>query len=93
MSSRTSRRKFLKKALSGTGLAVVATGSNTFNSLAAAPPFWGKYRGTVVNVTDPELRGRIQASVPDVLGTAVSGWAMPAVPFAGLSHGRDLCKS
>ncbi len=29
--------------------------------------FWGKYRGTVANNIDPELRGRLQVIVPDVL--------------------------
>jgi hypothetical protein len=89
MSSKTSRRKFLKKTLMGAGLAIATTGLNPTGS-SAAGPFWGKYRGTVVNVTDPELRGRLQATVPDVLGTAVSGWAFPAVPFAGASHGLVL---
>jgi hypothetical protein len=31
--------------------------------------FLGKYRGTVVNTADPEQVARLQAIVPDVLGT------------------------
>lgn len=54
-----------------------------------APPasgharFYGKYRGTVQNNVDPMLMGRLLVSVPSVLGSAGTGWAMPCVPFAG----------
>jgi len=37
----------------------------------------------VINNIDPLKIGRIQAMVPDVLGTTPSGWAMPCVPCAG----------
>ncbi len=50
-------------------------------------PYWGKYRGTVTSITDPMMMGRIQASVPDVLGDQDSGWAMPCAPFGGSSTG------
>jgi uncharacterized protein involved in type VI secretion and phage assembly len=49
--------------------------------------YYGKYRGTVVNAADPERRARLQALVPDVLGTQATTWAMPAVPFTGLGAG------
>ena len=45
--------------------------------------FWGKYRGTVVNNIDPEMRGRLIVSVPDVLSLVPSTWAEPCVPLAG----------
>jgi uncharacterized protein involved in type VI secretion and phage assembly len=45
--------------------------------------YFGKYRGSVFAVDDPLNMGRIQAQVPDVLGSTPSGWAMPAVPLAG----------
>jgi Type VI secretion system/phage-baseplate injector OB domain len=45
--------------------------------------FWGKYRGTVVNNVDPELRGRVIVSVPDVLSLVPSTWAEPCTPLAG----------
>jgi uncharacterized protein involved in type VI secretion and phage assembly len=48
---------------------------------------YGKYRGTVINNVDPQLTGRIQAQVPDILGLSVSTWAMPCVPFGGLLTG------
>jgi Type VI secretion system/phage-baseplate injector OB domain len=48
---------------------------------------FGKYRGTVVNSADPELRCRIQAMVPDVAGYAISSWALPALPIGGLAMG------
>ena len=45
--------------------------------------FYGKYRGVVSDNEDPLMQGRIQATVPDVMGDARSGWAMPAAPFGG----------
>ena len=44
---------------------------------------WGKYRGTVVNNVDPEMRGRLQIMVPDVLGPSISSWAESCMPLAG----------
>lgn len=54
----------------------------------ASTRFYGKYRGKVTDVDDPEKLGRIRANVAEVLGeTEQSGWAMPAAPFAGKQHG------
>jgi uncharacterized protein involved in type VI secretion and phage assembly len=50
-------------------------------------PFFGKYRGTVVNNVDPLFMGRVQAMVPDVAGFIPSSWAMPCVPVAGINMG------
>jgi uncharacterized protein involved in type VI secretion and phage assembly len=50
-------------------------------------PYHGKYRGTVVNNIDPKQQGRLQAMVPDVLGSMPSSWAMACVPFAGIQAG------
>ncbi|WP_299773894.1 phage baseplate assembly protein V [uncultured Tateyamaria sp.] len=50
--------------------------------------YYGKYRGTVVNNVDPLLTGRIQAIVPDVSGVALSSWAMPCFPMAGIQTGN-----
>ena len=49
--------------------------------------FFGKYRGTVANNFDPTMLGRIQVSVPTVLGEGQMSWAMPCTPFAGSSVG------
>jgi len=49
--------------------------------------YFGKYRGTVATTIDPELRGRLQAIVPDVFGTQPTTWAMPAAPYAGPGAG------
>ena len=50
--------------------------------------FYGKYRGSVINNVDPMQMGRLQVSVPDVLGaTPISSWAMPCVPVAGIQMG------
>ena len=46
-------------------------------------PFWGKYRGTVTNNFDPQGQGRLQVSVPAVLGEGRLSWALPSVPYAG----------
>ena len=45
--------------------------------------FYGKYRGTVLINVDPELRGRIIATVPDVLGIVPTTWCEACVPLAG----------
>ncbi|HVB97245.1 MAG TPA: phage baseplate assembly protein V [Chloroflexota bacterium] len=49
--------------------------------------FFGKYRGKVENNLDPMQQGRVQVSVPTVLGSGKLSWAMPCVPFAGPSVG------
>ncbi len=46
-------------------------------------PYFGKYRGTVINNIDPMRSGRVQVSCPDVLGINTMSWAMPCVPFGG----------
>ncbi len=50
-------------------------------------PFFGKYRGKVENPIDLQGLGRVQVSVPDVLGSGTMAWAMPCVPYAGKSVG------
>jgi len=50
--------------------------------------FFGKYRGKVENNVDSMLQlGRIQVSVPAVLGKGCKSWAMPCVPYAGSGVG------
>jgi len=45
--------------------------------------YYGKYRGTVVQNIDPELRGRIMCEVTDVLGLVPSTWCEPCAPLSG----------
>lgn len=45
--------------------------------------FFGKYRGKVENNVDPQQQGRVQVSVPAVLGDGRLSWAMPCAPYAG----------
>ena len=52
--------------------------------------FYGKYRGLVTDVDDPEKLGRIVAQVPEVFEEEETPWAMPSVPFAGAGHGLVL---
>lgn len=54
------------------------------------PPFYGKYRGVVTDNEDLLMQGRIRAKVQDVLGDNESGWALPAVPYAGNGVGLFL---
>ena len=49
----------------------------------AGGKFLGKYRATVLQNVDPEQRGRLQLTVPDVLGALPSTWAEACVPLAG----------
>jgi hypothetical protein len=51
------------------------------------PPYWGKYRGKVLDNADPLNLGRIVASVPGVHAEFPSGWAMPCLPFGGTNMG------
>jgi len=52
--------------------------------------FFGKYRGTVADNSDPQKRGRIKARVPDIFGNEDSGWALPSLPYAGDGVGLFL---
>jgi len=52
-----------------------------------ADRFYGKYRGMVVQNVDPLNLGRLQALVPEVLGTVPSGFATPCAPYAGTGSG------
>ncbi len=48
--------------------------------------FYGKYRGVVADNADPQGRGRLRLTVPDVLGAGVSLWAEACLPpLAGLA--------
>ena len=49
--------------------------------------FFGKYRGKVVNNLDPMQLGRVQVSVPAILGEGRMSWAMPCTPYAGSGVG------
>jgi len=51
---------------------------------------FGKYRGLVSDIGDPDGMGRIRATVPAVYGEIDSPWALPALPFAGAGHGLVL---
>ncbi len=49
--------------------------------------YYGKYRGYVSSVSDPQNLGRIKAYVPRLLGEAETGWCMPCAPYAGPDQG------
>jgi Type VI secretion system/phage-baseplate injector OB domain len=48
-----------------------------------ADRFYGKYRGLVSDNADPSNLGRVKATVPEVLGSVPTGWALPCAPYAG----------
>ncbi len=48
---------------------------------------YGKFRGTVSDNQDPRNQGRLKVEVPEVLGSVVSGWALPCLPYAGDKSG------
>lgn len=54
------------------------------------PTFYGKYRGVVTDNDDPNKLGRVRVKVQDVLGDKESGWALPALPYAGDGVGLYL---
>jgi hypothetical protein len=45
--------------------------------------YYGKYRGFVASNKDPDQLGRLQLLIPSVLGTEVTNWALPCLPFGG----------
>ena len=49
--------------------------------------YFGKYRGAVTGNLDPMQQGRLQVTVPQVLGSGQIAWAMPCVPFGGSGVG------
>ena len=53
-------------------------------------PFYGKFRGVVSDNNDPNNMGRIRAKVLDIFGGYESGWALPALPYAGDGVGLFL---
>lgn len=40
-------------------------------------PLYGVYSAIVVSAQDPQNRGRVRLRIPQIMGTAVSGWAEP----------------
>lgn len=51
--------------------------------------YYGKYRAIVVDVDDPEKRGRIKVTCPKVFGEGKSPWCQPCVPYA-YDNGGDF---
>ncbi len=53
-------------------------------------PYYGKYRAKVVDLKDPEKRGRLRVECPSVLGEAKSNWCEPCISIA-YDGGGDFC--
>ncbi|MHC2284114.1 uncharacterized protein involved in type VI secretion and phage assembly [Bradyrhizobium diazoefficiens] len=45
--------------------------------------YYGKYRAFVTDNSDPEKRGRVKLTIPSVLGSTASEWALPVTPYGG----------
>lgn len=50
---------------------------------------FGKYRAIVVDIEDPEKRGRIRVTCPSVLHNSISGWCEACLPNIS-STGTDF---
>jgi uncharacterized protein involved in type VI secretion and phage assembly len=50
-------------------------------------PYFGKYRGTVLDNIDPLQIGRLMVQIADVSNVLPSTWAMPCLPFGGIQSG------
>ena len=55
-----------------------------------ATSYFGKYRGIVTDVDDPNNQCRIKARVDGLLNGQETGWALPVAPFAGNGHGMVM---
>lgn len=51
---------------------------------------YGIFQGFVKGLNDPEKRGRIKCTIPEVLDESISGWCEPCVPVA-YDGGGDFC--
>ncbi len=50
--------------------------------------FYGKYRGIVADNADPQGRGRLRLTLPEIFGAVVSPWAEACLPpLAGPAFG------
>ena len=50
-------------------------------------PYFGKYRGMVMNNIDPLGVGRLMVSIPDVCELEAGAWCDPCFPVAGMQMG------
>jgi hypothetical protein len=46
--------------------------------------YYGIYRGSLMNTADPQMKGRVQVSVP-AIGAVSSSWAAPCREFKSAS--------
>ncbi len=47
---------------------------------------YGKYRGIVIDNSDPQKRARLKLRIPSVLADQDSDWALPCLPYGGLAQ-------
>ena len=53
-----------------------------------AQQLYGKFRGEVIDIEDPEARGRIRVKCPNVLQGTTLNWAQPCIPPSYFSMPR-----
>lgn len=58
--------------------------------MSSQPQYFGKFRAVVVDVDDPDKRGRVRVKCPKVLGEGKSKWCEVCSPVAYEDHG-DFC--
>ena len=85
--SRASRTRSRRASTSSASRSRARASASTTPVVIPMSKFFGKYRGKVENNVDPLQQGRVQVSVPAVLGDGRSRWAMPCAPFARLERG------
>lgn len=51
--------------------------------------FYGIYRGICVENVDPQKLDRIKLTVPQILGAAVTDWALPCTPITNTAEHLD----
>jgi hypothetical protein len=51
--------------------------------------FYGIYRGICVENVDPQKLDRIKVTVPQILGSAVTDWALPCTPITNTAEHLD----
>jgi uncharacterized protein involved in type VI secretion and phage assembly len=71
-------------------MSIVAERDFTRGAATGIVRFFGKYRGVVSDNEDPKSIARVKATVPEVLGSEETGWALPALPYAGDNMGLYL---
>ena len=50
--------------------------------------FYGIYKGICVDNADPQKLYRIKLTIPQILGTSVTDWALPCTPITNTADNQ-----